>query len=132
MIEIPALLSAEEVEVAVATLLDQPWVDRKVTAGKRSARAKNNRQLAEDAPVAIRLGGEQILSRLSDSALFMSAALPKKIYPPLFNRYSGGEASTGISTMRFAASRVCANGCAPTSPPPCSWPTRPATTAANW
>nr|WP_218585731.1 Fe2+-dependent dioxygenase [Pseudomonas sp. AN3A02] len=91
MIEIPALLSAEEVEVAVATLLDQPWVDGKVTAGKRSARAKNNRQLAEDAPVAIRLG-EQILSRLSDNALFMSAALPKKIYPPLFNRYSGGEA----------------------------------------
>nr|WP_218170411.1 MULTISPECIES: Fe2+-dependent dioxygenase [unclassified Pseudomonas] len=91
MIEIPGLLSAEEVEVAVATLLDQPWVDGKVTAGQRSARAKNNRQLSEDAPVAIRLG-EQILSRLSDNALFMSAALPKKIYPPLFNRYSGGEA----------------------------------------
>lgn len=91
LIEIPGLLSAEEVEVAVATLLDQPWVDGKVTAGRRSARAKNNRQLSEDAPVAIRLG-EQILSRLSDNALFMSAALPKKIYPPLFNRYSGGEA----------------------------------------
>ena len=91
LIEIPGLLSAEEVEVAVATLLDQPWVDGKVTAGQRSARAKNNRQLSEDAPVAIRLG-EQILSRLSDNALFMSAALPKKIYPPLFNRYSGGEA----------------------------------------
>lgn len=91
LIEIPGLLSAEEVEVAVATLLDQPWVDGKVTAGQHSARAKNNRQLSEDAPVAIRLG-EQILSRLSDNALFMSAALPKKIYPPLFNRYSGGEA----------------------------------------
>ncbi|AUO21656.1 Fe2+-dependent dioxygenase [Pseudomonas sp. NC02] len=91
LIEIPGLLSAEEVEVAVTTLLDQPWVDGKVTAGQRSARAKNNRQLSEDAPVAIRLG-EQILSRLSDNALFMSAALPKKIYPPLFNRYSGGEA----------------------------------------
>ena len=91
LIEIPALLNAEEVEVAVATLLDQPWVDGKVTAGQRSAMAKNNRQLSEDDPAAIRLG-EQILSRLSDNALFMSAALPKKIYPPLFNRYSGGEA----------------------------------------
>ena len=91
LIEIPGLLSAEEVAVAVATLLDQPWVDGKVTAGQRSAMAKNNRQLSEDAPVAIRLG-EQILSRLSDNALFMSAALPKRIYPPLFNRYSGGEA----------------------------------------
>jgi len=91
LIEIPALLNAEEVEVALTTLLDQPWVDGKATAGQRSAMAKNNRQLSEDSPVAIRLG-EQILSRLSDNALFMSAALPKKIYPPLFNRYSGGEA----------------------------------------
>ncbi|MGY2288990.1 Fe2+-dependent dioxygenase [Pseudomonas sp. SDO528_S397] len=91
LIEIPNLLSPAEVQSTVASLLAQPWVDGKVTAGQRSAMAKNNRQLSEDSPVAIRLG-EQILSRLSDNALFMSAALPKKIYPPLFNRYSGGEA----------------------------------------
>ncbi|AMN79335.1 Fe2+-dependent dioxygenase [Pseudomonas azotoformans] len=91
LIEIPALLSASEVETTVDTLLDQPWVDGKVTAGQRSAMAKNNRQLSEDSPVALRIG-EQILARLSDNALFMSAALPKRIYPPLFNRYSGGEA----------------------------------------
>lgn len=91
LIEIPALLSASEVETTVVTLLDQPWVDGKVTAGQRSAMAKNNRQLSEESPVALRIG-EQILARLSDNALFMSAALPKRIYPPLFNRYSGGEA----------------------------------------
>lgn len=91
LIEIPALLSASEVDTTVAALLDQPWVDGKVTAGQRSAMAKNNRQLSQDSPVAIRIG-EQILARLSDNALFMSAALPKRIYPPLFNRYSGGEA----------------------------------------
>lgn len=91
LIEIPALLSASEVETTVATLLDQPWVDGKVTAGQRSAMAKNNRQLSEESPVALRIG-EQILARLSDNALFISAALPKRIYPPLFNRYSGGEA----------------------------------------
>ncbi|WAT30328.1 Fe2+-dependent dioxygenase [Pseudomonas sp. GXZC] len=91
LIEIPALLSASEVENTVATLLNQPWVDGKATAGQRSAMAKNNRQLSEDSPVALRIG-EQILARLSDNALFMSAALPKRIYPPLFNRYSGGEA----------------------------------------
>ena len=91
LIEIPALLSASEVETTVATLLDQPWVDGKVTAGQRSAMAKNNRQLSEESPVALRIG-EQILARLSDNALFMSAALPKRIYPPLFNRFSGGEA----------------------------------------
>lgn len=91
LIEIPALFSASEVDATVATLLDQPWVDGKVTAGQRSAMAKNNRQLTEDSPMALRIG-EQILARLSDNALFMSAALPKRIYPPLFNRYSGGEA----------------------------------------
>ena len=91
LIEIPALFSVSEVDATVATLLDQPWVDGKVTAGQRSAMAKNNRQLSEDSPVALRIG-EQILARLSDNALFMSAALPKRIYPPLFNRYSGGEA----------------------------------------
>lgn len=91
LIEIPALLNAREVESTVATLFDQPWVDGKVTAGQRSALAKNNRQLSQDSPVAIRVG-EQILARLSDNALFMSAALPKRIYPPLFNRYCGGEA----------------------------------------
>ncbi|WP_338571881.1 Fe2+-dependent dioxygenase [Pseudomonas canadensis] len=91
LIEIPALFSASEVDATVATLLDQPWVDGKVTAGQRSAMAKNNRQLSEDSPAALRIG-EQILARLSDNALFMSAALPKRIYPPLFNRYSGGEA----------------------------------------
>lgn len=91
LIEIPALFSASEVDATVATLLDQPWVDGKVTAGQRSAMAKNNRQLSEDSPVAMRIG-EQILSKLSDNPLFMSAALPKRIYPPLFNRYSGGEA----------------------------------------
>ena len=91
LIEIPALFSASEVDATVAILLDQPWVDGKVTAGQRSAMAKNNRQLTEDSPMALRIG-EQILARLSDNALFMSAALPKRIYPPLFNRYSGGEA----------------------------------------
>lgn len=91
LIEIPALFSASEVDATVATLVDQPWVDGKVTAGQRSAMAKNNRQLTEDSPMALRIG-EQILARLSDNALFMSAALPKRIYPPLFNRYSGGEA----------------------------------------
>jgi len=91
LIEIPGLLSPREVEASVAALLDQSWVDGKVTAGQRSALAKNNRQLPEDSPTAIRVG-EQILARLSDNALFMSAALPKRIYPPLFNRYSGGEA----------------------------------------
>ena len=68
----------------------QPWIDGKATAGVQSAQAKRNRQLDEDNPVARQLG-DLILRRLSDNPLFMSAALPKRIYPPLFNRYGGGE-----------------------------------------
>lgn len=91
LIEIEALLSAAELDEVRRQLLAQPWVDGKVTAGVQSAQVKANRQLDEDNPLARQLG-ELILRRLSDNALFMSAALPKRIYPPLFNRYGGGEA----------------------------------------
>lgn len=91
LIEIASLFSPEEAQAMRQALLERPWVDGKVTAGQRSVREKYNRQLAEDDELGIRLG-ERILKRLSDNALFMSAALPKRIYPPLFNRYGGGEA----------------------------------------
>ncbi len=90
LIEIAQLFSAEQTRDMLASLLAEPWIDGKTTAGLGSARVKHNRQLSEDSALGIRLG-EQILNRLSDNALFMSAALPKKIYPPLFNRYSDGE-----------------------------------------
>ncbi|WP_161865169.1 Fe2+-dependent dioxygenase [Pseudomonas yangonensis] len=91
LVEIEALLSATELDEVRRQLLAQPWVDGKVTAGVQSAQVKANRQLDEDNPLARQLG-ELILRRLSDNALFMSAALPKRIYPPLFNRYGAGEA----------------------------------------
>ena len=91
LIEIADVFSPQEVADMRRVLLEQPWVDGKQTAGQRSALEKCNRQLSEDSEVAIQLG-QRILARLSDNALFMSAALPKRIYPPLFNRYSGGEA----------------------------------------
>lgn len=91
LIEIEALLSATELDEVRRQLLAQPWVDGKVTAGVQSAQVKVNRQLDEENPLARQLG-ELILRRLSDNALFMSAALPKRIYPPLFNRYGAGEA----------------------------------------
>ena len=91
LVEIEALLSATELDEVRRQLLAQPWVDGKVTAGVQSAQVKVNRQLDEENPLARQLG-ELILRRLSDNALFMSAALPKRIYPPLFNRYGAGEA----------------------------------------
>ena len=66
------------------------WVDGKVTAGYQSAQVKRNRQLPE-ADETGRALGELILQRLAANNVFMSAALPRKIFPPLFNRYEGGE-----------------------------------------
>ena len=91
LIEIADVFTADEVDEMRTRLLAEPWVDGKVTAGQRSARDKFNRQLNEDSALGL-LFGQRILARLSENALFVSAALPKRIYPPLFNRYSGGEA----------------------------------------
>lgn len=91
LIEIADVFTADEVDEMRTRLLAETWVDGKVTAGQRSARDKFNRQLNEDSALGL-LFGQRILARLSENALFMSAALPKRIYPPLFNRYSGGEA----------------------------------------
>lgn len=71
-------------------MLDRaPWIDGRATAGAQSSRAKHNLQLPEDGPLARELG-EVILAALQRSPLFMSAALPLKVYPPMFNKYSGG------------------------------------------
>jgi PKHD-type hydroxylase len=66
-------------------------VEGKVTAGHQSSRAKDNMQIPENHPAA-REVGEMILSALGQNGLFISAALPAQVFPPLFNRYSGGQA----------------------------------------
>jgi PKHD-type hydroxylase len=71
-------------------VIDQAtWVDGRVTAGYQSERVKHNLQLPEDSPQAHDLG-EIVLTALSRNALFVSAALPRRIFPPLFNRYDAG------------------------------------------
>lgn len=90
IIRIPDVLSADQVGQARALLSDAQWVDGRVTAGHQSARSKNNEQLPEGHPLAERLGG-WILSALEKNPLFLAAAIPNKIYPPLFNRYAGGQ-----------------------------------------
>ena len=67
------------------------WVDGNVTAGPQSALAKNNMQLPEGSPVARQLG-ELVMAALEKSPIFISAALPHTVFPPLFNRYAGGQA----------------------------------------
>jgi PKHD-type hydroxylase len=66
------------------------WVDGRVTAGYQSAKAKHNLQLPEDHPLAQELG-DRVLAAIQAHPLFMGAALPLKVFPPLFNRYDGGQ-----------------------------------------
>jgi PKHD-type hydroxylase len=74
----------------VNRVIDQAtWVDGRVTAGHQSERVKHNLQLSEDSPQAQELG-KIVLAALSRNALFVSAALPRRIFPPLFNRYDAG------------------------------------------
>jgi PKHD-type hydroxylase len=89
LLSIPEVLSAEQVKQFRARLDAASWVDGNVTSGHQSARAKVNEQLAEESAEARELG-EVILSALSRNALFFSAALPKQVFPPLFNRYREG------------------------------------------
>jgi PKHD-type hydroxylase len=91
LLAIPDLLTAEEVASARALLDRAEWIDGRVTAGPQSARAKNNQQLKEGSAVAESIG-DVILTALQRNALFVSAALPLRVFPPLFNRYQGGHA----------------------------------------
>ncbi|MBV8518771.1 MAG: Fe2+-dependent dioxygenase [Acidobacteria bacterium] len=90
LLAIADVLSQDELTTARRLLAGARWVDGRVTAGHQSARAKDNQQLAEDDPAARQLGA-MIVSALERSALFVSAALPLKVFPPLFNRYEGGQ-----------------------------------------
>jgi PKHD-type hydroxylase len=91
LLHVPAVLDAQQVREAHHRLDAADWVDGRVTAGYQSARVKDNLQLPEDHPVARELG-DLILGALQRSALFVSAALPLRVFPPLFNRYQGGHA----------------------------------------
>jgi PKHD-type hydroxylase len=90
LVTIPQLLSASQVADFQAVLGAAQWIDGKTTAGYLSSRSKNNVQIPEDEPVARRLGGV-IQGELDQSQIFIAAALPLKVLPPLFNRYSGGQ-----------------------------------------
>ena len=90
LIQVPDVLTAEQVAHARRLLASAEWVDGKVTAGHQSARAKDNRQLPEGHPVGRELG-EMIVQALQRNPLFIAAALPLHVFPPLFNSYSGGQ-----------------------------------------
>jgi PKHD-type hydroxylase len=90
LLQIPDVLGAEQVKYARRRLDEADWVDGRVTAGQQSAKVKDNLQLAEDHPVARELG-DLILAALQNSPLFVSAAIPARVFPPLFNQYRSGQ-----------------------------------------
>lgn len=90
LLHVPNVLSAGQVAECRRQLDAADWIDGRATAGHQSAKAKDNAQLPEDSPVARQLG-QMILSALERNPLFLAGALPLKIFPPLFNRYAGGQ-----------------------------------------
>lgn len=87
---IPQVLSKEQVQYFRSEMDKIDWVNGKVTAGTLSATVKQNQQLPEDHPITHQLSNI-ILEALGQHPLFMSAALPLDIIPPLFNRYENQE-----------------------------------------
>nr|WP_315591985.1 Fe2+-dependent dioxygenase [uncultured Cupriavidus sp.] len=90
MLHIPDVLSKAQVAQCRALMDAADWSDGNQTSGYQSALAKHNLQLPEGSPVAQQVG-TLIQDALANSALFFSAALPLKVFPPLFNRYEGGQ-----------------------------------------
>jgi PKHD-type hydroxylase len=89
LLQVPEVLSPTSVATARRALDTAAWVDGRVTAGPQSAQVKHNLQLAEDDPAARELGAD-IIQALQRHPLFLAAALPLRVFPPLFNKYEGG------------------------------------------
>lgn len=89
LVRIENFFTKEQVAEAIAMLEAAEWVDGAVTAGHQAVKAKHNLQLPEHSEIGKQLG-EFILARLSQSQAVLAAALPNKIYPPMFNCYQGG------------------------------------------
>jgi PKHD-type hydroxylase len=90
MLHVPEVLTRDQVRTLRAELDAADWVDGRATVGEQGALVKRNRQLPETSPLGVKLG-QIILDALKRNPLFISAALPLRIVPPLFNRYEGGE-----------------------------------------
>ena len=113
LITVPALLPPPHLAEVQAIVGTGDWVDGNATSGRQSALAKRNAQLAEGSPAAERAGAI-VLDALAAAPLFVAAALPLKVFPPLFNRYAGGQAfgthvDAGVRIRRGSDFRVRAD-----------------------
>ncbi len=110
LLHIPQVLTPPQLSYFQQRLQEADWVDGKVTAGHQSGQVKRNLQLPETSPVARELG-ELVLAALERNPLFITAALPQRVFPPLFNRYEGGmefgnHVDNAIRTMSGQSQRV--------------------------
>ncbi len=108
LLHIPQVLSRDALDRCRGIVSAAEWVDGRLTAGTQSAKSKNNHQLPEDSEAA-RAARAIVLAGLERSALFFTAALPKRIFPPLFNRYEG-EANAFGNHVDNAVRVVAATG----------------------
>lgn len=90
LITVEQVLTAEQVRQFRAHLEGAAWQDGASSGGTLARRVKKNRQVDDGSDVAIALGNH-LLRALGANPLFVSAALPRRIYPPRFNRYGVGE-----------------------------------------
>jgi len=90
LITIEKVLTPEQVTEARQKLATAEWVDGRVTAGYQAQEVKRNAQIPESSPIAKELG-DLILAGLARSPRFLSAALPLRVFPPMFNSYAGGQ-----------------------------------------
>lgn len=89
LLRIPQVLQPDELAQVRQLILTADWADGRITAGSQSGTVKNNRQLPEELPAA-QQARHLVSVALARNPMFVTGALPKSVYPPLFNRYGGG------------------------------------------
>ncbi len=105
MLHLPRLLDPDDLRQAGALLAAADWQDGRASAGGQAAQVKHNQQLAPDSETALALQAI-VLRALDRSPAFLAAALPKKLFPPRFNRYTGSANHYGRhvdNAVRFTA-----------------------------
>jgi PKHD-type hydroxylase len=105
LLHIPQVLTPDELREARSLLASAQWVPGGASAGRQAVQAKNNEQLSQQDPGTHALQ-KFVLTALDRNPLFFSAALPRRIYPPMFNRYGGERNTYGNhvdNAIRYAA-----------------------------
>ena len=131
LLQIPDVLDARQLAEARRLLADAPWSDGRDSAGSQAAQVKRNQQLPHDCAAA-RHVRDAVIGAVEREPLFLSAALPRRLFTPRINRYGGDTpAMANMSTTRFGSAPMTVNAYAPISPARYSSASPTPTRAAN-